>query len=69
MGWVSQSPETWLGLVLLIAIVTAITRAAFSQKSDARMDFFFRLIENIPTDEAPAMHTHETNPVRSKQET
>jgi hypothetical protein len=69
MRWLSLSPETWLGLALLIAIGAAITCLAYSQKLDARMNFFFRLFENLPSDEVLGTRTHEANPVRQRQET
>ena len=65
----SQSPETWLALALLIAILAAITRAAFSRTPDARMNFFFCLFENLPSDEVLDPGTQEANPVPPKQET
>jgi hypothetical protein len=67
MEWISQSPEVWVGAALLCVIVIAITHAAFSKKTDARMDFFFRLLEELPTDDVPAPRI-ETSPVQPRQE-
>ena len=69
MAWNSQSPEFWLGLVLLVATIAAIIPAALSKKADARMEFFSRLFENIPPDEVPSARNDETNPAPPKEKT
>lgn len=67
MGWISQFPEVWGGSALLIAIVAAITHAAFSSQSDARMEFFFRLWESFPA--TGALAPDESNSLPVKQNT
>jgi hypothetical protein len=64
MGWISQSPEAWAGLALLIVIVSAVTHIAFSRTPDARMDFFLRLLANLPNDDVFAPNAPEASPVQ-----
>ncbi len=67
MAWGFQSPETWLALALLIVTLAAITCAAFSRKPDARMEFFLRLLGNLPSEEAPSSLDNETVSVQAKE--
>jgi hypothetical protein len=66
MGWISLSPEAWLGVALLLMIVTAIILALLGQKPVARMDFFLRLLENLPNDDVPVPRTGATGVVRPR---
>ena len=66
MGLISLSPEGWLGVALLLMIVTAIIPAALSQKAVPRMDFLLRLLENLPNDEVPTPRTGTTGVVRPR---
>ena len=68
MGWISQSPEAWAGLVLLVALWAVIIHIAFSRRPKQRVEFFFRLLEQLPADDSVAPHLDETNRVSLKQE-
>ena len=67
MGWISQPPEVWVGLALLILIVAVITHAALSKKPDAHMEFLSQLIENLPADEFSVSRPDEPNPIPARQ--
>jgi hypothetical protein len=67
MRWISQAPEAWLGLALLIAIVAAIAYATLAIPANARMDFFLGLMKGFPADENGGARDDETPPGRLKQ--
>ena len=69
MASISQSPEVWLVLALLIAIVAAIAREFLSHKPDPRMVFFFHLIGDDPANQDPEFRIIETSTVKLKEGT
>ncbi len=69
MDGYSQPSEFWLGLALLIATTAAIVSAAFNFRSDARLDFFQRLIASTSSAGALPENNSEASAVEAKDNT
>ncbi len=54
MGQIAQSPEVWVGLVVVAVVACVLTCMMFSHRPELRIEFLFGLIDRIPGGETGA---------------